>query len=106
MSQIFRRDITIWLDFFCVTIKNGLISLPRLKKKSQGCFNDSQPHPRNFASMRFFIFLALDETRHPVMIRLMMLVEGLPPRFSHAELEQFAQAKALVVLHPPAGWYS
>jgi hypothetical protein len=55
MSPIFRRNFTGWSGFCCVTIKSGLIGIPKLKKKSQRCFNDSQPHLKNFDSVRFFM---------------------------------------------------
>jgi len=46
-------------------------------------------------------FIELRLKRHPVMIRLIMtLFDGLPLRFTRAELEKFCQEKALVVLHP------
>lgn len=44
-------------------------------------------------------FIDLRLRRHPVMIRLIMvLFDGLPLRFSRAELEEFCKQKALVVL--------
>ena len=44
-------------------------------------------------------FLELRLRRHPVMIRLMMFAEGLPFRFSRADLEEFSRDKAMVALH-------
>jgi deazaflavin-dependent oxidoreductase (nitroreductase family) len=49
-------------------------------------------------------FIELRIKRHPVMIRLIMtLFDGLPLRFTHADLEKFCQEKAMAVLHPIAG---
>jgi len=45
-------------------------------------------------------FLALRLKRRPLMIGLLMRLEGLPLRFSLTDLEQFAAQKALVVIHP------
>ena len=46
-------------------------------------------------------FLELRLRRHPIMLRLIMcLFEGLPWRFTRADLERFASQKALVALHP------
>lgn len=45
-------------------------------------------------------FIELRLQRHPRMIRLIMhFVDGLPWRFSRAELEAFCAGKALVILH-------
>jgi deazaflavin-dependent oxidoreductase (nitroreductase family) len=44
-------------------------------------------------------FIELRLRLHPVMIRLIMvLFDGLPLRFSRAELEEFCKQKALVIL--------
>ena len=46
-------------------------------------------------------FIELRLRRHPVMIRLIMhLFDGLPLRFTRADLEAMAAEKALVILHP------
>lgn len=46
-------------------------------------------------------FLELRLRRHPVMVRLIMhLFDGLPLRFTRADLETLATGKALVILHP------
>ena len=46
-------------------------------------------------------FLELRLRRHPFMIRLIMhLFDGLPLRFTRADLENMAREKALVILHP------
>jgi deazaflavin-dependent oxidoreductase (nitroreductase family) len=46
-------------------------------------------------------FIELRLRCHPFMIRLIMtLFDGLPWRFSRADLEQFCAKKAMVVLHP------
>ena len=49
--------------------------------------------------VRIADFLELRLRRHPVMIRLIMLLEGLPFRHSRADLEEFARDKAIVALH-------
>jgi len=44
-------------------------------------------------------FIEIRLQRHPVMIRLIMhLVDGLPLRFSRADLESFCKEKAMVIL--------
>jgi deazaflavin-dependent oxidoreductase (nitroreductase family) len=46
-------------------------------------------------------FIELGLRRHPVMIRLIMwLFDGLPLRFTRADLESFCKEKALVILRP------
>ena len=46
-------------------------------------------------------FIELRLPRHPVMIRrIMTLFDGLPLRFTRADLEVMALQKALVILHP------
>jgi hypothetical protein len=45
-------------------------------------------------------FLALRLRRHPLMVRAIMTAEGLPLRYTRQNLETFAAAKRLVVLHP------
>ncbi len=46
-------------------------------------------------------FIELRLRRHPVMIRFIMtLFDGLPLRFTRADLEVMALQKALVILHP------
>ena len=46
-------------------------------------------------------FIELRLKRHPVMIRLIMtLFDGLPLRFSRADLEEFCQEKAMAILRP------
>ncbi len=51
-------------------------------------------------SGRIADFLELRLRRHPHMIGMMMLLEGLPRHPSRTELEQAAQRLALVALHP------
>jgi deazaflavin-dependent oxidoreductase (nitroreductase family) len=49
--------------------------------------------------VRIADFIELRLKRHPVMIRLIMhLVDGLPLRFSRADLEAFSKEKAMVIL--------
>jgi deazaflavin-dependent oxidoreductase (nitroreductase family) len=51
--------------------------------------------------LRIADFIELRLKRHPVMIRLIMILfDGLPLRFNHADLDIFCQEKALAVLHP------
>jgi deazaflavin-dependent oxidoreductase (nitroreductase family) len=46
-------------------------------------------------------FIELRLRRHPIMIRLIMhLFDGLPLRFSRADLEEFCKEKAMVILRP------
>ncbi len=46
-------------------------------------------------------FIELRLRRHPVMIRLIMhLFDGLPLRFTRADLERLCKEKALVILRP------
>jgi deazaflavin-dependent oxidoreductase (nitroreductase family) len=46
-------------------------------------------------------FMELRLRRHPIMIRLIMhLFDGLPLRFTRANLEEFCKEKAMVILHP------
>ncbi len=46
-------------------------------------------------------FIELRLRRHPLMIRLIMhLFDGLPLRFTRADLEEFCKEKALVILRP------
>jgi deazaflavin-dependent oxidoreductase (nitroreductase family) len=49
--------------------------------------------------LRIADFIELRLRRHPIMIRLIMhLFDGLPLRFTRADLEQFCKEKAMVVL--------
>jgi deazaflavin-dependent oxidoreductase (nitroreductase family) len=51
--------------------------------------------------LRIADFIELRLRRHPIMIRLIMhLFDGLPVRYTRAELEEFCKEKALVILHP------
>jgi deazaflavin-dependent oxidoreductase (nitroreductase family) len=45
-------------------------------------------------------FLELRLRRRPRMIKSLLRLEGLPGKFTRAELEEFAGKKAVVVLHP------
>jgi len=46
-------------------------------------------------------FIELRLSRHPLMIRLIMhFFDGLPLRFTRAQLEEFCKQKALVILRP------
>lgn len=45
-------------------------------------------------------FLELRRRRHPIMIRLIMLFEGVSPWASRATLERFAHGKAMIIVHP------
>lgn len=50
--------------------------------------------------IRIADFIELRLRRHPIMIRLIMwLFDGLPLRFSRADLIDFCKEKALVILH-------
>lgn len=48
-------------------------------------------------------FFRLRLARHPVMMRLMMAADGVPPWASAAALERFAGTKALLIIRPLAG---
>ena len=53
--------------------------------------------------LRIADFIELRLSRHPLMIRLIMhLCDGLPLRYTRADLVEFCQGKALVILHPSA----
>jgi deazaflavin-dependent oxidoreductase (nitroreductase family) len=45
-------------------------------------------------------FLALRLKRHPVFIGLLMRLEGLPLKFSRADLERFSDKKTFVIIRP------
>lgn len=45
-------------------------------------------------------FLELRKERHPWFIGLLVHFEGLPLRYSRADLERFAAEKTLVIIHP------
>ena len=47
-------------------------------------------------------FLQLRRARHPVMLRLIMSLEGVPPWASRPSLERFAATKALLIIRPSA----
>ncbi len=47
-------------------------------------------------------FLALRLKRRPLLIGLVMRLEGLPLRYTRADLERFAAAKTMVVIRPLA----
>jgi len=47
-------------------------------------------------------FFELRLRRHPGMIKILMRFEGLPVKYTRAELEEFAGQKAIVALHPPS----
>ncbi len=50
--------------------------------------------------IRIADFIELRLRRHPIMIRLIMhLFDGLPLRFTRANLEEFCKEKAMVILH-------
>jgi len=46
-------------------------------------------------------FIELRVKRHPVMLRLIMLLaDGLPPNFNRDQLEKYCSHRAMVILHP------
>jgi len=52
-------------------------------------------------SLRIADFIELRLKRHPIMIRLIMtLFDGLPLRFTRADLEKFCAQKAMAILKP------
>ena len=52
------------------------------------------------APERIADFLQLRVERHPVMMRLMMTLEGAPPWASRRSLERVAAKKALLIIRP------
>ncbi len=48
-------------------------------------------------------FLRLRLKRHPIMIGLIMRLDGLPLRFTASDFERYAAGRALVILHPQEG---
>ena len=50
--------------------------------------------------MRIADFLALRLKRRPFFIGLVMRLEGLPMRFTRADLERFASKKTMVIIRP------
>jgi deazaflavin-dependent oxidoreductase (nitroreductase family) len=51
--------------------------------------------------LRIADFLEMRLKRHPVMVRLIMhLFDGLPLRYTRADLERISSKKAMVILHP------
>jgi deazaflavin-dependent oxidoreductase (nitroreductase family) len=51
--------------------------------------------------IRIADFIELRLKRHPIMIRLIMILfDGLPMRFTRADLEKFCQEKAMAILRP------
>ena len=45
-------------------------------------------------------FFEIRLKRHPLFVGLLMRLEGLPWRYTRADLESFSAQKAMVVLHP------
>ena len=45
-------------------------------------------------------FLGARLKRHPLMIGFLMHLEGLPLKYSRADLERFAAGKALAIIRP------
>ena len=52
--------------------------------------------------VRIADFFELRLRRHPGMIKILLRLEGLPVKYTRAELEEFASQKAIVALHPPS----
>jgi deazaflavin-dependent oxidoreductase (nitroreductase family) len=51
--------------------------------------------------LRIADFLDIRLKHHPIMVRLIMhLMDGLPLRFTRADLERISSKKAMVILHP------
>lgn len=67
----------------------------RVKDKSFDATAEPITDPAKIAD-----FLQLRLQRRPRMMRLMLRAEGLPARFTRAQLEQFAAEKAVVTLKP------
>jgi hypothetical protein len=54
-------------------------------------------------NLRIADFLQLRLKTHPIFIGLRMCLEGLPLKFTRADLARFAARKALVAIRPDAG---
>lgn len=103
---------------------NGEIYVASARGKDADWFKNLQVHPkvkiylrgREYAATaaplteptRIADFLELRLHRHPRMMRWIMSAEGLPRRFTRADLEAFAGDKAVVCLHleasPEQAW--
>ena len=78
----------------------NLCANPNVHVQIRECEFDAAAEPVT-DPLRIADFIELRLSRHPLMMHLIMtLFDGLPPRFSRAELEQFCKEKALVILHP------
>jgi len=95
---------------------DGVIYVAAARGQHADWFRNAQAHPRVkvqiadrvfegqaeavVAPGRIADFLELRIKRHPFMMRLLLLTEGLPPWAKRAGLERFAANKALVAIHP------
>lgn len=81
-------------DWYRNLQKNTLVSLQIGNRQMQGIAETISDRGR------IADFLQYRLERHPRMIGAIMRLEGLPLHYSHADLEKFAQGKALAVIHP------
>jgi deazaflavin-dependent oxidoreductase (nitroreductase family) len=73
---------------------------PNVHVQIRECAFDAIAEPVTDPS-RIADFIKLRLKRHPVMIRLIItLFDGLPLRFTRADLEKFCQEKAMAILRP------
>jgi hypothetical protein len=78
----------------------NIVANPRVHVQIRDREFDASAEPVTDPS-RIADFIELRLKRHPVMIRLIMtLFDGLPLRFTRADLEKFCQEKAIVILRP------
>lgn len=81
-------------DWYRNLQKNALVSLQISDRQMQGVA-ETVTEPAKIAD-----FLQYRLERHPRMIGAIMRLEGLPRRYTRADLEKFAQDKALAVIRP------
>jgi len=84
-------------DWFCNVQANPRVEVQIHERCIQGL---AEPivDPERIAD-----FLQLRLKRHPIFIGLLMRLEGLPLKYTRADLVRFAGRKALVAIRPDAG---
>jgi hypothetical protein len=75
----------------------NIVANPRVKVQIEDEQFETDAEPITDPA-RIADFLELRLKRHPIMMKLMLAVEGLPLRFDRAALKRFAARKALVAL--------
>ena len=84
-------------DWFC-----NLVAEPRVVVQIGQDRRDALAEPIRDPA-RVADFLALRLCRHPIMMRLMLLFEGVPPWGGRTALERIAVQKTIVALRPVSG---